>query len=119
MEKHMDVIEILKIVLSWPLIVMVLILLFKKPLVLLIERMVQSDGGKIKVGGILELELKEFAEKGTKVVDDMCRLNYLMAESRLLELEITNGKFSQVFTLEQRECMHKQIEELKKLTNKR
>ena len=39
-----------------------------------------------------------------------------MAESRLLELEITEGNFGTVFSAEQRKRMNAQIEELRKLT---
>ena len=39
-----------------------------------------------------------------------------MAKSRLLELEITDGKFDPIFTPQQQEKMKKHIEELKQLT---
>jgi hypothetical protein len=70
--------------------------------------------------GPIELEIGKLAEKGEKVMDsmraDFSRLNQLMAETRLLELEITEGMFGAVFTDEQRTRMQNQIEELKKLT---
>jgi len=46
---------------------------------------------------------------------DMNRLNELMAESRLLELEITDSMFGSIFTDEQRERMRNQIEELRNI----
>lgn len=46
----------------------------------------------------------------------MNRFNLLMAESRLLELEITEGKFGVVFSSEPRSRMKQHIEELRKLT---
>ena len=39
-----------------------------------------------------------------------------MAESRLLELEITEGNFGAVFTKEQRQRMQNHIDKLRKLT---
>lgn len=39
-----------------------------------------------------------------------------MAESRLLELEITEASFGPVFSEEQREKMRQQIDELRRLT---
>jgi len=66
--------------------------------------------------GPIEVELGKLLEKGEKVVSDLGRLNQLMAETRLRELEITEGMFGAVFTDEQRTRMQKQIEELKKLT---
>jgi hypothetical protein len=41
-----------------------------------------------------------------------------MAETRLLELEITDGMFSRVFRPDQSERMKKHIEELRSLTQK-
>ena len=64
----------------------------------------------------IEIDLGKIAERSEKAVSDLSRLNQLMAESRLLELEITNAKFGLIFTDEQRTRMQNHIEELKKLT---
>ena len=46
-------------------------------------------------------------------INEMIRV---MAESRLLELEITSGMFGAMFTQEQQQRMKKQIETLRTLT---
>lgn len=106
--------EILKIVIAWPTAVIVTVIVLRKPIVALVDRLIKSDHGKAKVGPI-EIELGDLAEKGRQAVSDLNRLNTLMAESRLLELEITDGKFGPIFTSEQQKKMKQHIEELKRL----
>ena len=67
--------------------------------------------------GPVEIELGRIAEEGATAVETLRRLNVLMAESRLLELEITEGYFGAEFTPEQRSQMKEQIEELRTLTS--
>jgi len=107
--------EILQVVISWPMVAIVTVIVLRKPIISLVERLIQSEGGKAKVGPI-EVELGKLAEKGEKVMTDLSRLNQLMCESRLLELEITYLRWGSSFTDEQRSRMQMQIEELKKLT---
>jgi hypothetical protein len=107
--------EILQILISWPTAAIVAVLVLRRPIGSLVERLIRSDSGKAKVGPI-EIELGKLAQEGHQAVDNLNRLNYLMAESRLLELEITEGNFGPVFSSEQRERMKNHIEELKKLT---
>jgi hypothetical protein len=107
--------EMLKTVIAWPTAVIVTVVVLRKPIVALVDRLIKSDHGRAKVGPI-EIELGDLAEKGRQAVSDLNRLNTLMAESRLLELEITDGKFGPFFTSEQQEKMKRHIEELKQLT---
>ena len=109
--------DILKIVIAWPTAVMVTVIVLRRPIVALVDRLIKSDRGKAKVGPI-EIELGDLAKQGRQAVSDLSRLNTLMAESRLLELEITDGKFGPIFTPEQQNRMKKHIEELKHLTEK-
>jgi len=74
----------------------------------MIDRLTQSENGKAKVGPI-EVEPWKITEQGEKVVTDLRRLDQLMGESRLLELEITDGKFGSFFSDEQRRRMQKHI----------
>ena len=108
--------EILEVLISWPAATIVAVLVFRKPLMRLVERLIESDSGKARVGPV-EIELGRIAEEGATAVETLRRLNVLMAESRLLELEITEGNFSTVFTPEQRSRMKEQIEELRTLTS--
>ena len=55
-------------------------------------------------------------EQGKEAVSNLNRTNELMAESRLLELEITHKMFGGLLTDEQREKLSRQIEELRSLT---
>ena len=108
--------EILQIVLSWPVAAIVCVLFLRGPITKLVDRLINSESGKAKVGPI-EIELGKLAEEGQQAVSTLNRINYLMAESRLLELEITEGNFGAVFSDEQRGKMQVQINEFKKLTN--
>jgi hypothetical protein len=49
-------------------------------------------------------------------MSDFSQLNQVMAVTRLLELENTEGRFGAFFTDKQRTRMQKQMELLKKLT---
>ena len=82
----------------------------------LVERLIESDSGKAKVGPV-EIELGRIAEEGATALETLKRLNVLMAESRLLELEITERNFGTAFTPKQRSRMKEQIEELRTLTS--
>jgi hypothetical protein len=105
------------IIFSAPVMALLALIVFRKPLSDLIKRFSGEDVRKAKIGPVeLERELGELANKGKQAVDNMRRLNELMAESRLLELEITEGMFGTIFSDEQRKKMRKHIEELRKLT---
>lgn len=107
------------LLLSWPVIVFILVMLFLKPLKSIIGNFTGSKLRKAKVGPIeVELELEKLATQGEKAVSNVIRLTELMAESRLLELEITESMFGSIFTPDQRKRMQSQIEELRKLTEK-
>ena len=97
--------------------VIVAVLVLRSPIKMLIERLIKSESGKAKVGPV-EIELGKVAKEGKQAVVDLNRINHLMAESRLLELEITEGNFGAVFSSDQRERMKNQINELRKLTEK-
>jgi len=107
--------EFLEIILSWPTVLIISVLILRGPILKLINRLIDSESGKAKVGPI-EVELGKLAQEGKEAVGNLNRINYLMAESRLLELEITEGNFGPVFSQEQRERMKMQIDELKSLT---
>lgn len=98
------------------------VLVLRNPIRMLIERLIKSESGKAKVGPV-EIELGKLAEEGHQVIGDLNRISYIMAESRRLELEITNGLFGSyeamlgsVASAEQKKEMQKHIEELKELT---
>jgi len=61
--------------------------------------------------------LGKLAREGHDAIANLNRLNILMAESRLLELEITVGMFGSYFTDDQQKRMKDQIEELRQLTD--
>jgi hypothetical protein len=114
--------EIMQILISWPAAAIVSVLVLRIPIRMLVERLIKSESGKAKVGPV-EIELGKLAEEGHQVIDDLNRISYIMAESRRLELEITNGVFSSyeailgsVASPEQKEEMQRHIEELKQLT---
>jgi hypothetical protein len=93
----------------------VIALVFRKPLLSLFGRFANSSGSKAEIGP-LKIELGKLAEEGKDAVGRLNRTIELMAESRLLELEITLQMFGSIFTTEQQARMKKQIEELHLLT---
>ena len=102
--------------LSWPVVIFVIALIFRKRLLSLFDRFIGSDeGSKIEVASV-KIELGKLAREGKNAVNNLGRLTVLMAESRLLELEITAGTFGAVFSSEQRKQMNQHIEELRRLT---
>jgi hypothetical protein len=103
------------LLLSWPMATLLIALIFRKPLLRLLERLTSSDEGKAEIGPI-KIELGKLAREGQDAVNNLTRLNILMAESRLLELEITEATFGPVFSDEQRERMNQHIAELRRLT---
>ena len=103
------------IILSWPVVGLVIALVFRKPLLGLFERFSNSSGSKAEIGP-LKIELGKLAEEGKDAVGRLNRTTELMAESRLLELEITSQMFGSIFSNEQQARLKKQIEELRSLT---
>jgi hypothetical protein len=59
--------------------------------------------------------VEDLTRTGQVAVDRLNRLTEVMAESRLLELEITSGMFGMMFSPEQMARMQRQIESLKSL----
>ncbi|MBC8228202.1 hypothetical protein H8E77_01480 [bacterium] len=102
----------------WPLIILLSIVIFRKPLYKLIEQLTGTDVKRAKIGPVeIERELGNLAKEGKQAVEIMNQLNILMAESRLLELEITDGMFGSIFSSTQRQQMQEQIDGLRKLTH--
>ena len=113
----MDEVErILSLLISWPVVSIVSVFVLRQPIIKLVNRLVSSDSGRARIGPI-EVELGRLAQEGQQAVSKLNRINELMAESRLLELEITEGNFGPVFTDEQRRRMMEHIDELRKLTD--
>ena len=108
--------EILQILIAWPTATIIGVLVLRSPIQKLVERLIKSESGKAKVGPV-EIELGKLAEEGKDAVKTLNKLNLLMGESRLLELEITEGNFGAALSDEQRERMRRHIEELRKLTS--
>jgi hypothetical protein len=116
-----DVLEWVKVigplVLSWPVVGLVAVMMFRKRIGLVLDQFAKGDVSRAKFGPVeIERRLSTLADQGQQAVTKLNRLNQLMAESRLLELEITYSMFGASFTEEQREKMHSQIDELSKLT---
>jgi len=89
-------------------------LALKGPIRQLVARLIRSESGRAKVGPI-EIELGKLAEEGQQAIQTLNKLNLVMGESRLLELEITEANFGAVFSDEHRKRMNQHIEELKGL----
>jgi len=107
-------IEIIKAVLSWPTACIVAVIVFHRPIAMLVSRLARSGEGKVKVGGI-EIELGQLAEGGKQAVSILNKINMVMADSRRLELEIFSG-FGVLLTAAQSSEMKEHIDALEKLT---
>jgi len=103
------------LILSWPIVVLVLSLVFRRHLVTLLGRFAGAAGSKAELGP-LKLEFGQIVADSKEAVGNVNKLTELMAQSRLLELEITAENFSAVFTVEQRNRMQQHIEHLRDLT---
>ena len=105
------------IVVSWPVVGLIALLMLRRPVKALMVQLSEGDIRRAKLGPVeLERDLRRVATKGEEAVGQLQRLNQLMAESRLLELEITEANFGPVFTAEQRDRMQRQIAEFRELT---
>ena len=105
------------LVCSWPIMALLATLIFRKPLANLVKQLTEADVKRAKIGPVeVERELGKLAKEGKQAVETMNQLNILMAESRILELEITDSMFGTIFSPEQRQRMQEQIGELRKLT---
>jgi hypothetical protein len=82
--------EILKIVVSWPMVAIVMVILLRKPIKSLVDRLILSEAGKAKIGPF-EVELGKLAESREKVMSDFSQLNQAMAETRLLSSKSQKG----------------------------
>ena len=60
-------------------------------------------------------ELEKLNERGTDAVEKLEKLNKLMAESRLLEIEITSMTFGRIFSPDQQRRMEDHIKRFKEL----
>ena len=60
-------------------------------------------------------QVEDMAQNGQAAFDRFNRLIEIMAETRLLELEITSGMFGSIFSVDQRAQMSHQIELLKNI----
>lgn len=74
-------------VLSWPVVVLVALLLFRRPLYMLFAATAEFRVSKLRVGGFT-IELNELRREGKEAVDRFNRLSLLSAETRILEWEI-------------------------------
>jgi hypothetical protein len=112
-------IKVIAPIFIWPVVGIIAILLFRRPILKVLDQFTNSDIRRAKFGPVeIERELTKIAEQGQQAVSNLNRLIELGAESRLLELEITEGMFGAFFTDEQRARLQKQIEEYRSLTNK-
>ena len=103
------------IIISWPVAALIIALLFRSAIRSVFDKFVSASGSKAEIGP-LKIELGKLAEEGKDAVLRLRQITELMAESRLLELEITSQNFGAVFTADQRARMQQHIDRLKSLS---
>lgn len=92
---------------SWPVASVLVVLFLRKPIMKIVERLINGKTGKAKIGPV-EVELGQLADDGKKAVQQLNDINQLIAKSRLLELEITMTSLSPAFS----ETQQKQLAEI-------
>jgi len=104
------------LLLSFPLVIILILILYRKSIVKILSRFTDDNLVKAKVGPIeLERKLEVIVEKGNSAVDRLNKINDLMAKSRQLELEIITGMFQMALPQEQKELLQEHIREFRKL----
>src|SRR5438874_1306016 len=107
------------LIISWPIVGLLAVVIFHKPILKVIEQLTSAGIRRAKLGPLeIERELTEIAKQGQQAVSNLNRLIELGAESRLLELEITEATFGGFFTEQQRGRMQEHIKEYRSLTGK-
>ncbi len=59
--------EIVKAIISWPMVALIALLLFRRRLALLLDRLIRSEGGKAKVGPV-EIDMGKAVEIAERIV---------------------------------------------------
>lgn len=103
------------VVISWPVAVIILVLLFRTSIKRIFDAFERAPGSKAEIGP-LKVELGKLAEEGKDAVDRFRRTTEIMADSRVLELEITSQMFGAMLSDEQRIRMQQHIDELRSLS---
>ncbi len=107
------------LMISWPVVGLLAVIIFHKPILKVIEQFTNAGVRRAKLGPVeIERELTEIARQGQEAVSSLNRLIELGAESRLLELEITDATFGGFFTEQQQQRMKEHIKEYRSLTSK-
>jgi len=111
-----NTLQLLELFLTWPTVAILALLFLRKPLTLLLKRIIESHTAKAKIG-FIELELGELTKRGKAAVDTLNDLSIAMGKTRLLELEVTKEHFSMSFSHEQRNRLDSLILELQDKIN--
>lgn len=104
--------DILSLVLSWPVAGVLIVLFLRKPIMKVVDRFVGGQSGKAKIGPI-EVELGQLADDGKKAVRKLNEINHIVAKSRLLELEVTMATLSPAFSPKHQQKLEEITLELK------
>jgi len=99
---------------SWPVVGLMVLIMFRQSLRRLLDRWLEGEGASAEFGPI-KIALGTLVHDGQNAVSSLNRLNSLMAESRLLELEVTERKFGGALSEQERSRMNRHIEELRRL----
>lgn len=104
--------QILPYLFSWPVAIVLVVLFLRRPIMKVVERLVNGQTGKAKIGPV-EVELGQLADDGKKAVQQFNEINHLIAKSRLLELEITMASLSPAFSKIQQKELSEITQKLK------
>lgn len=108
--------DIFEIVLSWQAVTIYSILILRNNISAIVSRIVSSNDSEIELGAI-KVKLGEIVNDSDIFLNQLNDINYILADSRRLELEITLNKFPHSFDEKQQEEMLKHIHALKNISN--
>jgi hypothetical protein len=72
-----------------------------------------------KASMLVGSQLSELAKEGSNAIEELKKLNIIIAESRLLELQVMRMSFGSFFSPQQNEKFDKNIDDLKEVLNKK
>lgn len=79
-------IKILELLISWPVAAIIIVVLLKRYVYKFLDRIIDSENSELEIGPI-KAKLGELVDKGSHTIDDLEKLQILMAETRLTELK--------------------------------
>lgn len=109
-------IKILELLMSWPAAAVIIVVLLKQYVYKFLDRIIESKNSEVEIGSI-KVKLGELVDKGSHTIDDLEKLQILMAETRLTELKFHKENARRMGFSVNSEEIESQISALENLIN--